>query len=170
MRALLIICMSVISAPLWATQACVSSVDSTSPSTRFKITLSGTVTDTLTGLMWQKCNFGQTYNSGDQTCVGTAQQLNWQQALNAASNDEFGDLKDWHVPNIKELASIIEHQCVEPAINLSLFPDTLNENYWSSTTAIKQIDHAWAYQFSDGKNNIKSKTSDIFLRLVRYNE
>ncbi|MBQ4849398.1 DUF1566 domain-containing protein [Pseudoalteromonas sp. MMG013] len=155
---------------LLAAQTCISTVVSTSPTERFSISTEGTVTDSFTGLMWQRCNFGEVYNSGDQSCTGTAQQLNWQQALSAAVNDELGEFKDWHVPNIKELASIVEFQCVEPAANITIFSGTLNENYWTSTTAITQIDHAWAYQFSDGKNNIKAKTSDIFLRLVRYSK
>ncbi|KAF7768738.1 hypothetical protein PCIT_a3228 [Pseudoalteromonas citrea] len=169
MKALVIV-LSLVSTSLWAAQTCVSSVVSTTPTARFSANADDTVTDTATGLMWQRCSYGQTFSSATQSCTGTAQQLNWQQALTAAKNDEFADFKDWHVPSVKELASIIEHQCVEPAANTSVFTDALDENYWSSTTAIKQIDHAWAYQFADGKNNIKAKTSDVFLRLVRYSK
>nr|WP_281358331.1 DUF1566 domain-containing protein [Pseudoalteromonas caenipelagi] len=124
--------------------------------------------DNETGLMWQVCDFGQNYDVVSGTCTSTALQLNWQQALIAAKNSDYAGFSDWHVPNIKELASILEHSCVEPAINLAVFVSTQNDNYWTSTTAVSQIDHAWAYQFADGKNNLKAKTSDIFLRLVRY--
>jgi hypothetical protein len=164
------IALSLISTSLWAAQTCVSSLGSTTPTARFSVTNNGTVTDSVTGLMWQRCSYGQTYSVESQSCIGIAQQLNWQQALDVANSGELAGFTDWHVPSVKELASIVEHQCVEPSANISIFTDTLNENYWSSTTAIKQIDHAWAYQFADGKNNIKAKTSDIFLRLVRYSK
>ena len=153
-----------------AAQTCsqVTDVPSTTPTDRFTINDNGTIMDNSTGLMWQLCQFGQSYDATTKSCISVALQVDWQQALVAANNSDFAGFKDWHVPNIKELASIIEHRCVEPAINLTVFSSTQNDNYWSSTTALSQPDHAWAYQFSDGKNNLKAKTSDIFLRLVRY--
>ncbi|CAH9058897.1 hypothetical protein PSECIP111951_01964 [Pseudoalteromonas holothuriae] len=153
-----------------AEQTCfdVSSVPSTTPTERFIKNVDGTVTDTETGLMWQTCEFGQDYDSDSESCTSTALQVDWQQALVAAKNNVYAGFNDWHVPNVKELASIIEHRCVEPAINQTIFTSTQNDNYWTSTTGGSQIDHAWAYQLADGKNNLKAKTSDVFLRLVRY--
>jgi hypothetical protein len=127
---------------------------------------SGTVTHSITGLMWQVCDYGQTVEGGK--CIGNAEQLNWQQALLAAKASNQGGYDDWHLPSIKELASIVEHNCVEPALNLNVFTGAQNANYWTNTTAVNKVDYAWAYQFSDGKNNLKNKTSDIFVRLVRY--
>jgi hypothetical protein len=153
-----------------AEQACVdeATAPKTTPTARFVVNSDGTVLDTKTGLMWQTCEFGQSYDPQNKSCNSAALQVDWQQALMAAKNSEYAGYKDWQVPNIKELASIVEHACVEPSIDLNVFLSTQNDNYWTSTTAITQVDHAWAYQFADGKNNLKAKTSDIFLRLVRY--
>ncbi|OHU96399.1 DUF1566 domain-containing protein [Pseudoalteromonas byunsanensis] len=154
----------------FAQQTCVDATNapSTTPTERFTFNGDGTATDNETGLMWQVCEFGQNYDAVNITCNSAALQVNWQQALVAAKNSNYAGFTDWHVPNVKELASIIEHSCVEPAINQEVFLSTQNDNYWSSTTAISEQDHAWAYQLADGKNNLKAKTSDIFLRLVRY--
>ncbi|MBD1582061.1 DUF1566 domain-containing protein [Pseudoalteromonas sp. S16_S37] len=138
------------------------------PTARYIINTNGTALDNETGLMWQVCDFGQNYDTATSSCTSAALQLNWQQALTAAKNSDYAGFTDWHIPNVKELASILDHSCVEPAINLEVFISTQSDNYWTSTTAVSQIDHAWAYQFADGKNNLKAKTSDIFLRLVRY--
>ncbi|GEK09397.1 Lcl C-terminal domain-containing protein [Pseudoalteromonas peptidolytica] len=146
-------------------QTCVGTVTDTS---RYTVNANGTILDSQTGLMWQRCNFGQSYNSTSQNCEGDSQQLTWQQALIAASQDSFADFSDWHVPNIKELASIVLHQCVAPAVNATIFPTTKSNNYWSATTQASQPTFAWAYQFADGKNNPTNKTSDAFVRLVRY--
>ena len=40
------------------------------------------------------------------TCEGTSQQLSWGEALRGAKMSDYAQYSDWHVPNIKELASI----------------------------------------------------------------
>ncbi|MFP5303323.1 DUF1566 domain-containing protein, partial [Cobetia sp. SIMBA_158] len=74
----------------------------------------------------------------------------------------------WQVPNIKELASILEHSCTEPSINEVVFLGTKSQNYWSSTSGVSNMSSAWVYQFDSGLNSLRSKTSDVYLRLVRY--
>ena len=150
-------------------QTCYSLTQST-PFERFEINLDGTVIDTHTGLMWQRCSYGQVFNADTQTCTGSAQQLTWQQALQSAKTDTFAEYDDWHIPNAKELASIVEHTCVEPSINELAFLNTSNDNYWSSTSAITPADHAWVYEFYSGKNSLHDKTTDVFVRLVRYQQ
>ena len=150
-------------------QTCYSLTQST-PFERFEINLDGTVVDTQTGLMWQRCSYGQAFNADTQTCSGSAQQLTWQQALQSAQTDTFADYDDWHIPNAKELASIVEHTCVEPSINNLAFLNTSNDNYWSSTSAITPADHTWVYEFYSGKNSLHDKTTDVFVRLVRYQQ
>ncbi|MEZ7206513.1 DUF1566 domain-containing protein [Pseudoalteromonas sp. DY56-GL79] len=146
-------------------QTCVGTGSNTS---RYTINSNGTVLDSQTGLMWQRCNFGQSYNATSQSCEDNAQQLTWQQALMVANEDQFAGFTDWQVPNVKELASIVYHECVTPAINITVFPTTKSNNYWSATTQTSQPQFAWVYQFADGKNNPTIKTADAFVRLVRY--
>ncbi|MFY8274112.1 DUF1566 domain-containing protein [Pseudoalteromonas sp. SSDWG2] len=150
-------------------QTCYS-LSVTTPTERFTIHEDGTVTDTHTGLMWQRCSYGQTFDAQLQSCTGDAQQLTWQQALQNAHANEFAGFDDWQVPNAKELASIVERTCVEPSINLSVFLSADNDNYWSNTSAITPADHAWVYEFYSGKNSLHDKTADVYLRLVRYQQ
>ncbi|MEI5640476.1 MULTISPECIES: Lcl C-terminal domain-containing protein [unclassified Pseudoalteromonas] len=149
---------------VWA-QTC---VDVNANTDRFTTNSDGTVADSVTGLMWQRCSVGQVYNSQTQSCDGTAQQLTWQQALTASQQNNYAGYEDWQVPNIKELASILQQQCVDPAIDINVFPQTLSNNYWSATTQTAEPSFAWVYQFADGKNNPTNKNAAAFLRLVRY--
>lgn len=149
-------------------QVCYDELSATTPDTRFTINSDGTVLDTQTGLMWARCSFGQIWDNELSRCTGGAQQIEWQQALSLANTTRFAGFDDWHIPNVKELTSIVERKCVDPAINSSVFDDTQAENYWTNTSGIELPDHAWAVAFYSGKNNLKSKTADLYLRLVRY--
>lgn len=120
-------------------------VIATTPSSEFSIHHSdGTVTQRSTGLMWMRCAKGQTWNKtglNEGTCTGKAEMLRWIDMMN--SIDEFNKTgwagyNDWRVPNIKELASILEEQCYDPYINIKLFPlvqshDSFAFHFWSSS-------------------------------------
>lgn len=149
-------------------QTCYDGASETTPSSRFTINENGTISDLSTGLMWQRCNYGQTYNSESNECAGNSVQLTWAEALRGAANSELAGSKGWQVPNIKELASIVEHKCVEPSINIELFINTQHANYWTSTTEISNSEYAWVYYFDTGSNELASKQESNFLRLVRY--
>lgn len=150
-------------------QSCFTkSIAATTPTKRFVLNADGTVFDTVTGLMWQACSYGEQFHVGLVQCTGVAASVTWQQALANAKSNRFANYDDWRVPNIKELASIVEHQCVEPALNTVIFLSSVNQNYWTSTTSPSNPDHAWVYQFADGKNNITEKSASLYLRLVRF--
>jgi hypothetical protein len=130
------------------------------------------VIDSTTGLAWSRCVVGQTWNSASQSCTGEPLRLTWQEALQAATNYTVGNITEWRLPNIKELASIVERECVDPAVNLVIFPNAPSQHYWSSTpnTAGNKIDEAWAVAFYNGRLDSNKKSSDFFVRMVRYAE
>lgn len=148
------------------------------PGDRFEIDeAEGVVLDRSTGLMWQQCEVGLNYNADNKTCTGSTQKLTWQQALLEANDNSHAGFTDWHVPNIKELASIIDHSCASPALpqldlGVFLFSNELisgeEGDYWSSTTVTLEPQYAWTFQVSDGKNRYLKKTQTGRLRLVRY--
>ena len=111
-----------------------ANIPATSPTSQLTDNADGTVTDTKTGLMWEQCAEGL---SGAGCTTGTAQTYTWQAALNRAqtvnTTGGFAGYTDWRVPNIKELRSIIEQQCYDPAINLTRFPNTASAVFWSSS-------------------------------------
>ena len=65
----------------------------------------GTVTDTKTKLIWQKCSIGQ---NNDATCSGKATRLSWDwgRAKNSCKKLKLAG-KKWRLPEKEELKSLI---------------------------------------------------------------
>ena len=124
----------------------------------------GTVTHTVTGLMWKKCAQGQ---SGVSCSTGSATTLAWAGALASAVSDATAGHTDWRLPNKKELESIVEGCGYSPAINLAIFPNTPSGTFWSGTTYATDAPTAWSVDFIDGANFNDPKTATLRVRLVR---
>ncbi len=168
------------SATAFAAQTCDDTVAQTTPTSAFTDNGDGTVTDNYTGLMWKKCAEGL---SGNDCATGAAQTFTWQMALQQVTTinaDTSQAYNDWRLPNIKELASIVELQCESPTANLTLFPaapDDFDVNaafVWSSTpSSIYQAaqsagrTQAWGIRFIKGETAKADKSSAAFVRLVR---
>lgn len=146
-------------------QTCLESLAPTTPSSNFTDNLDGTVSDKKLGLMWMRCSIGQTWSQG--TCLGDATELSWQEALNIAHGYEYANQLGWRVPNVKELATITEGQCVRPAINETLFPNTPADDYWTSTPSVTDSQRAWVIAFFNSSNSLKQKSLFVYTRLVR---
>ena len=121
----------------------------------FNISSDGKViTDSRTGLMWQKG-----YSIGKWRSA-----LAYCQTLNTES---YGGYSDWRLPNKNELASLLDPSKSEAPY--SNFPDMRN-CYWSSSTSIGGgSDSAWVVYFYYGMVSRISKTSlnDIRVMCVR---
>lgn len=100
------------------------------PTSDFTDNGDGTVTHQKTGLTWMRCALGQTWTGS--TCSGTASSYTYSAALTLTSN--FAGYSDWRLPNIAELQTIVERSNVNPAINTELFPNTLSNNTFRSST------------------------------------
>lgn len=119
------------------------------------------VKDLQTNLIWQRCAVGRVWNGME--CTGTEKLLSWQQALQEAKAQT-----GWRLPNIKELKSLVEVACYEPAINSNIFVGmTGNSVFWSSTTVADDATSAWQLKFDDGKSQFVVKTESASLILVR---
>ena len=113
----------------------------------------GTVTDNLTGIMWQQ--------EHEDT------QRDWEDALAHCEGLELGGHTDWRLPDIKELRSIVDNTTYDPAINETYFLDTVSSPYWSSSTR-DLLFHAQYVDFSRGQYGVygyKWNTYDV--RCVR---
>lgn len=119
------------------------------------------VIDTKTGLVWQRCALGQSWSVS--TCTGTASTYTHEQALVTAQN--AGDT--WRLPNVKELASIVDSSRFNPAIDPTAFPATPGSWFWSSTPYVGNASGAWGIDFGKGfvDYTIRSWTGRV--RLVR---
>jgi hypothetical protein len=138
----------------------------------------GTVTDNVTGLMWQRCNAGQNNNS---TCSGTSSELYSEEALAYCNNLDLGNYSDWRLPNVNELASLVDYARYNPAIDATYFPPDKDYSsatykyghYWSST--IREFssgvgDYAWYQGFVSGIHDYQFKRSNNYVRCVRGGE
>jgi hypothetical protein len=135
----------------------------------FIVSQNGTVTDSRTGLTWKKCSEGQTGSN----CDGLANIYTWehalQQAQNVNSKGGFAGHKDWRVPTLNELKSLIERD-IDPAINSKIFINTPNQDgrYWTSLADINFAkEYAWIVYFYNGTQESTSKRMELYLRLVR---
>ena len=105
---------------------CNTAIPKATPDNAFTVYNNGTVTHNKTGLMWMRCELGQTWDGTTSTCGGTSQGYQWSAALQAADGYAFAGYSDWRLPNKNELASIVEWACINPAINTLVFPNIPN--------------------------------------------
>jgi len=105
------------------------------PSPRFIDNDDGTITDTMTNLMWAK----DAYQAGTEKT--------WEDALAYCNNLEYADYTDWHLPNVFQLLSIIDFEYYKPDKTAlppgHPFIHTDHNNYWTSTSS----DENMAYVF-----------------------
>lgn len=147
--------------------SCQNDIDETAPEDNFEIMAGGLVTDTTTRLMWMRCAIGQQWNAAQGSCLGDPKPLTWQQALQLAYGYVYQNQSGWRLPNMKELNTIVERQCVRPSINSSIFPNTPSDDFWTSTPSMMDGQRAWVVAFFNGSNSIKQKTLFPYVRLVR---
>ncbi|MEN9372686.1 MAG: hypothetical protein RIR79_238 [Pseudomonadota bacterium] len=137
----------------------------------------GTVTDTVTSLVWDQCNYGRNNDAG---CTGTAFLGTWQQALDAvaaANTASYKGFNDWRLPNKNELESITKidtYVAGEAAIDTTTFPNTPISGdtwdwggTWTSTTYAPYPSSAWIVYFAYGDTYADFKTDSYYVRLVR---
>ena len=134
------------------------------PDERYQVHGDGTVTDTVTDLMWMQCSLGQESNDD---CSGSTSTYTWEQALEAAENQVFANHSDWRLPNIKELFSLAARDRYDPAINSSIFPNTRDNRYWSASPYANLSSGAWLLDFRSGFDDDDYRSYGYYVRLVR---
>jgi len=143
-----------------------TAITATTPSANFSDNGDGTITHHTTGLIWQRCSLGQSWDGSD--CTGSADGFTWADALASAVQNTFAGHNDWRLPNKNELASIVEYRCWNPVINNQQFPNTLGNWFWSSSPYASDSDSAWVVYFSNGLVYYNDKSYDSgYVRLVR---
>lgn len=150
-------------------QSCKPAIPATTPTADFEFHNDGTVTHLPTDLTWQRCLVGQSLDDNgtpgdlaDDRCKGTATSMTWQEALRHAEPQA-----EWRLPDIKELASIVERQCADPATNLAVFPDTPNSFVWSASADAGRAGSAWGVYLGGGNDFANNRDDDARVRLMR---
>jgi hypothetical protein len=96
-----------------------------------------TVTDNVTGLIWQR------------TILET-ETYTWDNAMGHCKTGTFSGRSDWHLPSEIELLSIVDYSRKTPSINTTAFPGTPSTDFWSSSPLVGVPNYAWAVQFDTG--------------------
>ena len=138
---------------------------STSPSNVFTDNGDGTVTDQRTGLMWMRCPVGQRWKA--YQCHGKAVALDIEKFQKKLRNRKYAGHTDWRIPEIDELSTITELARINPAINVTIFPNTPAKSFWSNTVFSNDTRKYWQVQFLYGDNHVDNKSVKAHLRLVR---
>lgn len=154
-------------------QTCPAGYPLTTPDADFTDLGSGMVRHDKTGLVWKRCAEGQSWSGG--TCTGGAANYDWQSALQRATDVNLGSVgtenlgqTDWRLPNIKELASIVELGCDGPTINLTQFPAADAFSYfWSGSPLVIDSDLVWVLYFGNGGDGWNERYDAMQVRLVR---
>ena len=121
---------------------------------RFTDNDDSTITDNITGLIWQK--------------YPTRDTLTWEQALAYANSCRYAGLSDWRLPNIKELSSINDYTRTAPSLSTTYFPTGVSQRYWSSTTQKSPNPNAWFLDVAAaGITSYAAKTTRYGVILVR---
>jgi hypothetical protein len=92
-----------------------------------------TVTDTATGLMWQRK-------------LGSSDPIN----LPGGCSIGLAGFTDWRLPTVYELATIIDFGVHDPTIDATTFPDTPSGYYGTSTKLYMHSGSVWTVDFATG--------------------
>jgi hypothetical protein len=137
----------------------------------------GTITDTRTGLTWEKLSDDGTIHDWDNT-------YSWATAFSGKvatlNSTGFAGHTDWRLPNVNELQSLIDYGTTNPAVssafNSGCVPGctvatcscTRSASYWPSTSSQSSPTLAWTVFFGSGLvGNSTKSTSTFFARAVR---
>lgn len=136
----------------------------------------GTITDTKTGLMWEKLSDDGTIHDKDAAYTWTAAVLTKVATLNA---NGFAGFSDWRVPNVNELQSLVRYGAAYPAVDPAFDTGcaasctvltcscTQSNIYWSSSTYLDVPSIGWAVYFNDGYVVGYLKVNNGYVRAVR---
>jgi hypothetical protein len=123
----------------------------------------GVIRDNVTGLLWQQA-----------TAPGIRDgKYDWKEAGDYCENLALGGYNDWRLPTIKELSMLVDSGVafsgqINPIIDMTYFPETAADYYWSSTPYSGDPGQAWTVDFAYGVVDYDTTTTNSFyVRAVR---
>jgi len=176
----------------WSTfQQSRSLLTSTCIGTRVTDNGDGTVTDNLSGLVWEKkTNADSTPNPGDANDADNT--YTWSTGapykgtgsvftsyLSSVNGAGFAAANNWRLPTLAELQSILRDYpcamasgtptctCASSTCIDATFGSTMANAYWCITSFIGDASHAWQVSFQNGDAIDNAKVSSDFVRGVR---
>lgn len=120
------------------------------------ISKNGVAKDTATGLMWQ-----------DDDEIASIKK-DWEGANQYCQDLRLADYNDWRLPNIYELATLLDNMKVERPYSVTGFQNIALDFYWSSSTNVADQMSAWILNADYGYvNPYRGKLKTNSLRCVR---
>lgn len=114
---------------------------------------------------------GREGEADDSTCgsppvvSGGCDTLKYVAAVNSVG---WCGYRDWRLPTVDELGSLVDYGSYLPALSTSFFPDIIMPaGFWTSTTSAAGPSYAWIVIFDDGYLGTCVKSWNYYLRLVR---
>lgn len=105
--------------------------------------------------------------AGDTITIATVDDLIWD-CLDQANTNSLGGHSNWRIPNYLELPSIVNLGNCSPAIDTTVFPSTLANYHWTSSTYPCNSAYAWTVSFTNGYvGSTTKRTTKFYVRLVR---
>ena len=104
----------------------------------FTINGDGTVTDTITGLIWQQTDGGE---------------MTIENAVIYCDTLTLGGYTNWRLPNAHEGFSILNHQQANPALNSAVFTTTAADYWWTGDFQVNDASKVWATNAGGGVGN-----------------
>ena len=98
----------------------------------------GTITDTITGLMWQQVDGGE---------------MTFDKATTYANDLVLGGFSDWRMPTVLELHSILHLDKNNPALNTTYFTSPTAQYWWSGQKQVNDATKAWCANAGGGVGN-----------------
>lgn len=95
----------------------------------------GTITDRVTGLMWQKTDGGE---------------MSWEKAKDYARNLRIGSHQDWRLPTSMDLFSILNHDRHGPAMDTHFFARTEAQYWWTDSPLAGDNSKVWLVNAGGG--------------------
>ena len=121
----------------------------------------GTVTDNVTGLMWQKAVATTTDDAGTYSTYTWAQAVAYCPTLTLAGHN------DWRLPSVIEIMSIVDVGRYGPSINDAYFPATSSSWFWSSSPVAGLPSTVWSVDFNFGLTDRIDVPETFYVRCVR---
>lgn len=116
-----------------------------------------TVTDTVTGLLWQRAAPPVRYK--------------WDAAQTYCQNLSLGGRTGWRLPTRIELQSIVDYSRSKPAIEPTTFPSTQATNFWTSSAKLLEastpLPFKWTVDFTDGATSFDDTDQAKAVRCVQ---
>ena len=117
---------------------------------RWQVDSQGMAADPKTGLRWFRCNAGERFQEGQ--CLGDAHLMSKTDALAYVADFAESSGKAWRLPTLKEMATLKETACTNPAVNTQVFPSAKVEQYWASDLSRHGTQLACAYYSYSGNS------------------